>query len=61
MSAEGVKTIPQCAECDAHWLPADADRWQAWLTCDEPPGTRVLLRSVREGGVRRVEVSRQAA
>jgi hypothetical protein len=28
---------PRCAECEAHWLPADEERWQAWLTDDEPP------------------------
>lgn len=26
-----------CAECEARWLPADKERWQAWLTDDEPP------------------------
>ena len=25
-----------CAECDRRWLPADEERWQAWLTDDEP-------------------------
>lgn len=28
---------PQCAECGELWLPADADRWQAYLPDDEPP------------------------
>jgi hypothetical protein len=37
MKAERVALIPQCAECDAIWLPADADRWQAYHTDDEPP------------------------
>lgn len=37
MHIEGVATIPRCAECEAHWLPADEARWQAWLTDDEPP------------------------
>ena len=37
MDTEGVATIPRCAECEAHWLPADrTTRWQAWLTDDEP-------------------------
>jgi hypothetical protein len=31
---EDVATIPSCAECEAHWLPADEARWQAWLTDD---------------------------
>jgi hypothetical protein len=35
--AESVALIPSCAECEARWLPADEDRWQAWPTCDEPP------------------------
>jgi hypothetical protein len=34
---EGVAIIPRCAECEANWLPADEERWQAWLTDDEPP------------------------
>ena len=37
MSAESVALMPKCAECHRVWLPADEDRWQAWLTCDEPP------------------------
>ena len=37
MRVEGVAPIPRCAECEAHWLPADEERWQAWLTDDEPP------------------------
>jgi hypothetical protein len=26
-----------CAECGAVWLPADEERWKAYLTDDEPP------------------------
>jgi hypothetical protein len=37
VSAEQVTLIPQCAECGAIWLPADGDRWAAYLTDDEPP------------------------
>jgi hypothetical protein len=37
MSAESVKTIPECAECEVPWLLADEDRWSAYLTDDEPP------------------------
>jgi hypothetical protein len=37
MPIEGIApTIPRCAECEAHWLPADEERWQAWLTEDDP-------------------------
>jgi hypothetical protein len=36
VSAESVTLIPQCAECDARWLPADDERWSAYLTDDEP-------------------------
>jgi hypothetical protein len=35
--AESIALIPECAGGEAHWLPADKERWQAWLTCDEPP------------------------
>jgi hypothetical protein len=37
VNAERVALIPECAECEIPWLPADESRWQAWLTCDEPP------------------------
>jgi hypothetical protein len=37
VSAEQVALIPECAECDARWLPADEDGWSAYLTDDEPP------------------------
>ena len=35
MSAEQVTLIVHCAECDALWLPADEERWSAYLTDDE--------------------------
>ena len=34
VSAESVALIPRCAECKAAWLPADEERWQAWLASD---------------------------
>jgi len=37
MHTEGVAIIPRCAECEAHWLPADEERWRAYRTDDEPP------------------------
>ncbi len=37
MSAESVTLIPNCPECEARWLPADEDRWFAYLADDEPP------------------------
>jgi hypothetical protein len=27
--------VPECAECDAHWLPADDQRWHAYLGGDD--------------------------
>jgi hypothetical protein len=36
MVAESVALIPQCAECGARWLPANDERWRAYLTDDEP-------------------------
>ena len=36
MSAEQVALIAHCPECDALWLPADEERWSAYLTYDEP-------------------------
>jgi len=35
MPVEGVALIPRCEECDAPWLPADPERWRAYLGCDE--------------------------
>jgi hypothetical protein len=35
MSAESVALIPRCTECEAIWLPANDDRWRAYLGCDE--------------------------
>jgi hypothetical protein len=35
VSAEQVALIPRCAECEAHWLPADRERWRAYLTDDD--------------------------
>jgi hypothetical protein len=37
MPLESVALTPTCAECETVWLPADEERWQAWLTDDEPP------------------------
>jgi hypothetical protein len=37
VSVEGVALIPRCAECEAAWLPADEERWAAYLTDDDPP------------------------
>jgi hypothetical protein len=34
MSAEQVAPIPQCGECGEVWLPADGDRWRAYLDTD---------------------------
>jgi hypothetical protein len=35
VNAQQVALIPRCAECEAVWLPADEERWQAHLGCDE--------------------------
>jgi hypothetical protein len=37
VKTEGVALIPRCAECESAWLPADEERWAAYLTDDEPP------------------------
>jgi ribosomal protein S27AE len=37
MPAERIALIPRCAECGAHWLAADEERWRAYLGGDEPP------------------------
>ena len=35
LAAERVALIPRCAECQATWLPADEERWRAYLDCKE--------------------------
>jgi hypothetical protein len=37
VDAQHIALIPECAECERPWMPADPDRWQAYLTDDEPP------------------------
>ena len=37
MRAEPVARTAESGQCAAVWLPAGEERWQAWLTCDEPP------------------------
>jgi hypothetical protein len=34
VSAEQVALIPEYAECGEVWLPADDDRWRAYLSTD---------------------------
>jgi hypothetical protein len=47
MSVECVAVILRCAECEAYWLPADEERWRAYLTDDEPPEIVFLLPGLR--------------
>jgi hypothetical protein len=35
VSAEQVAMTPVCAECEAVWLSADPDRWQAHFDFDD--------------------------
>ena len=37
LRSRGVALVPQCAECGEFLLPTDEDRWEAYLTDDEPP------------------------
>jgi hypothetical protein len=37
VSAEQVALIAECAECEVPWPSANEERWQAYLTDDEPP------------------------
>ena len=51
MHIEGVGTIHCCAECGAHWLSADEERWQAHLgsdDLDEPPEVVFYCRGCAE-------------
>jgi hypothetical protein len=46
MPVEGVALVPTCVECEAVWLPADEERWRAYLggdDLDEPARGRVLV------------------
>jgi len=33
--AENVAQIPECAECERPWLPADEERWCAPFSIDD--------------------------
>ena len=35
MSAKSLALIPRCVECKAVWLPADEERWRAYLGGDD--------------------------
>jgi hypothetical protein len=37
VTAENTALLLSCAECEVPWLPADEERWSAYLTDDEPP------------------------
>ena len=54
MHSDLVAIIARCAECEAHWLPADEARWQAWRpTDDEPPELVFYCPNLRRARVRR--------
>jgi hypothetical protein len=39
MPAQNVAITPRCAECGSRWLPAEEERWRAYLggeDLDEP-------------------------
>jgi hypothetical protein len=51
MPLDSVALIPKCVECEAAWLPADEDRWRAYLggnDLDEPPGLVFYCRGCAE-------------
>jgi hypothetical protein len=35
VKAEDVASILRCSECGAVWLPADEERWRAYIDCDD--------------------------
>ena len=53
MSAEQVSLIPRCAECGEVRLPADEDRWKAYLDTDDVLVFFCLDCAKREFGQRR--------
>jgi hypothetical protein len=48
VNAESVVLVPRCTECEADWLPADGERWRAYLTDDEPPELAFYCRQCGE-------------
>jgi hypothetical protein len=38
VSTESVALTSRCAECEAAWLPADEERWRAYLGSDDLDG-----------------------
>ena len=45
MQAKSGALIPECAECERPWLPADEERWRAYLGGDDlhKPGEVVFM------------------
>jgi hypothetical protein len=35
MSAESLAVVARCIECEDVWLPADDERWRAYLDTDD--------------------------
>lgn len=48
VKVEGVALIPTCGECETRSLPADQERWRAYLTDDEPPELALFCPSCAE-------------
>jgi hypothetical protein len=51
MPLERVALVPKCQECEAVWLPADEERWRAYLggdDLDEPTEVVILCPTCAE-------------
>jgi hypothetical protein len=49
MRAESTALIPECAECEIPWLPADEDRWQAYTPTTSRRSWRSTARPALSG------------
>jgi hypothetical protein len=60
MHSESVAVIPRCTECGAQWLPADEERWRAYLGSDTSMSRRRSSSTVRTAPNARSETTEQS-
>jgi hypothetical protein len=48
VDGQRVALISECVECHARWLPADRERWFAYLTDEEPPDVAFFCPDCRD-------------
>jgi hypothetical protein len=57
MPVEPVALISRCAECEAAWLPADEERWRAYLGSSRRSPISALCSRRKRAGLFQMSVS----